>query len=163
MNCAARSWANAAIACTLRLSAHSLTTDGNEATSLTSPRSWSFTSLSAHAAAASGPGRASALRSIEHARACAYCRNGALLPSKLSASSHLNTICFSACILAMLYLRAPKPTVLAMSRMRSSERSVLRLRTSSYALSTASSMRSSSVTTVPFLVDILPSGSDTNA
>ena len=54
------------------------------------------------------------------ALAWAYCRYGPELPSKLSASSHLKTNCFSGWTLTMLYLTAPMPTMRAISLILSS-------------------------------------------
>ena len=83
--------------------------------------------------------------------------------SKLKASSHLKVKCFSGDNLAMKNLTAPTPISSAIGAISSSDRSGFLDLISSCALSTASSINSSTDTNLPFLVDIEPSGSVMNS
>lgn len=139
MKAEATSWPYAGRTCTLFWLPASEMTELNLDSTLTSLISYSSVSFEASVSRSKSP----ALRSMLHALACTYWRYGPLFPSKLRASFHVKTNCFSGWTRTTLYLMAPTPMTRAISRILSSLMSSRLLPISSYARSTASSIRSS--------------------
>ena len=111
-----------------------------------------------------GVGLSSAFLRMLRMRAYVYCMNGPVLPLKSMLSSGLKSIFLRASTLRMKYLRAPRPTMRAISCASASEMSSSLL-TLSLLISRASSIifsiKSSASTTVPSRLFILPLGSST--